>query len=43
MNFEPGYESEESEEELFHQTQDYRGKDIYEVEWELDLVPKRVP
>ena len=35
--------SSEGEAEFFHETQDSRGQDVYEVEWDLNLVPKHAP
>ena len=32
----------EDDHELFNERLDSTGKDIYEIEWQLDLVPKRV-
>jgi len=32
-----------SEAEFFRETKDSHGQDMYEVEWDLDLVPKKAP
>ena len=42
MNSEAGFSSE-GENDFFQPTQNSRGKDVYEVEWELDLVPRYGP